>query len=37
MKMPPEVLRLSGAFLCDFGSDYGSDYDFQKMVSDYRL
>ena len=31
MKMPPEVLRLSGAFLCDFGSDY----DFQKMAFDY--
>jgi len=43
MKMPPEVLRLSGGFFCDYDSDFQAtlvatmacDYDFQKMAFDY--
>lgn len=31
MKMPPEVLRLSG----DFSATMAYDYDFQKMAIDY--
>nr|DAN85788.1 MAG TPA: hypothetical protein [Caudoviricetes sp.] len=35
MKMPPEVLRLSGAFFCDYDSDFSAtiacDYDSQKQ------